>query len=127
MARHPKKKQRLDSASSISRKGLSSTGNPINKSRKRKEKYLVQPLGSEATLARLLDEESKDDEEKKLESMLFGVAYVPTGKASSSKRVADGGLVFNLDDDDEGEQNNESGRGPMAGLLDSDVRNLCFR
>lgn len=89
----------------------------MKKSHKRKETH---PLGSKATLAKLLDEESKDDEERRLESMLFGVPYVPSGgnKGSSTKRIAEGGLVFDLDEDEDDEN---SGR-PMAGLLDSDVR-----
>jgi len=105
MAKHPKKKQRLDPAKT-------STKPP----QKQKQKSLAQPLGSEATLARLLDEESKDDEERKLESMLFGVPYVPSGNTSYSGRAAERGLVFDIDEDEQ-----DDGGRPMAGLLDSDV------
>ncbi len=58
-----------------------------------------------ATLERLLDDASKDDEERRLESMLFGVPYVTSLKDSIP----------------EGED--EDGGRPMAALLDSDV---CF-
>jgi len=76
-------------------------------SQKKKEKYSAHPLGSEAALARLLDEESKDNEERKLESMLFGVPYVPSGNTG---RAAESG-----------EDEQDDGGRPMAGLLDSDV------
>ncbi|KAF9447048.1 WD40 repeat-like protein [Macrolepiota fuliginosa MF-IS2] len=79
MAKHPKKKQRLENSS----------GAPF------------KTKGTNATLERLLDEESKDDEERKLESLLFGVpynSYSPTP----------------------GEEGKDGGR-PMANLLDSDL------
>ncbi|KXN91203.1 putative U3 small nucleolar RNA-associated protein 18 [Leucoagaricus sp. SymC.cos] len=123
MAKPSKKKQRLESTSLTQNSGQSS-GKSEKKSHKRKEKASIQPLGSEATLAKLLDEESKDDEERRLESMLFGVPYVPSGKVSSSRRVAEGGLVFDIDEDDGNGQNDEEYQGggrPMASLLDSDL------
>ncbi|KAF5346056.1 hypothetical protein D9756_010808 [Leucocoprinus leucothites] len=120
MAKHPKKKQRVDSStSSITQNPGASSGKSSKKSRKRKEKPLIQPLGSEATLARLLDDESKDDEERKLESMLFGVPYVPSGKSSSSQRLSEGGLVFDIEEDEDEQE--ESGGRSMANLLDSDL------
>lgn len=125
MTRHPKKRQRLDvPASPKPTKQLSS-----KKAQKQAKKPLPQPLGSSATLERLLDEESKDDEERRLESMLFGVPYVPKGKAPSSKQIktAEGGLVFEIDEEDEEGEGEDGGDGedggrPMANLLDSDVR-----
>ena len=107
MAKHPKKKQRLESTKTSTK--------PSQKQEKKKP--VVQPLGSEATLVRLLDEESKDDEERKLESMLFGVPYVPSGNTGYSGRAAQSGLVFDIDEDEK-----DDGGRPMAGLLDSDVR-----
>lgn len=119
MAKHPKKKQRLDPSSSTS---APKSGTSLKRSQKRKEKPLVQPLGSEATLAKLLDEDSKDDEERRLESMLFGIPYIPSARSSSSRRIADGGLVFDIDDEDEeNDDEGEDGGRPMAGLSDSDV------
>ena len=115
MAKHPKKRQRLDSGSLPATK---TSGSSLEKtSQKQKVKPLIQPLGSEATLARLLDEESKDDEERKLESMLFGVPYIPSGNIGSSMHAAESDLVFDIDKD---KQDDDGGR-PMAGLLDSDV------
>jgi len=107
MAKHPKKKQRLESAKTSTK--------PSQKQEKKKP--VVQPLGSEATLARLHDEESKDDEERKLESMLFGVPYVPSGNTGYSGRAAQSGLVSDIDEDEK-----DDGGRPMVGLLDSDVR-----
>lgn len=111
MAKPSKKRQRLDSTSS--------------KAQKQKTKASVRPQDSNATLERLLDEESKDDEERRLESMLFGVPYVPRGKAEGKRKeqVADGGLIFDVDD--EGSEEEDGGR-IMANLLDSDVRVLFF-
>jgi U3 small nucleolar RNA-associated protein 18 len=130
MAKHPKKKQRLaTSASSAIQKLSHTSGKYLKASQRRKQKPSIQPLGSEATLARLLDEESKDDEERRLESMLFGVPYVPSGgkRGPSTKRIAEGGLVFAFDEDeDEPDEEDESGGRPMMGLLDSDVCIPCF-
>ncbi|KAJ3565861.1 hypothetical protein NP233_g7370 [Leucocoprinus birnbaumii] len=120
MAKHPRKKQRLESSAlSIPRNSGATSRKPSKKSSKRKDKQAIQPLGSEAALARLLDEESKDDEERRLESRLFGVSYVPAGQSSSSRHVAEGGLVFELDEDDN--EQDESGGRQMAGMLDSDL------
>ena len=65
----------------------------------------------------LLDEESKDDEERRLESMLFGVKYTPKGEDISINH-----------DEDSDEMDNQGGGG-MQHLLDQDVRFLtsCSR
>jgi U3 small nucleolar RNA-associated protein 18 len=70
--------------------------------------HAEQPLPNKAArLEMLLDEESKDDEERRLESLLFGVPYVPKG----------GDIILNHEED-EGDQ---GGRG-WQHLLDEDVR-----
>lgn len=74
-----------------------------SKKRQRLDNPPKKKSQASATLERLLDDDSKDDEERRLESMLFGVPYVPSSK----------GAV--LEDEDE-----DGGR-PMAALLDSDV------
>ncbi|KAI6099379.1 WD40-repeat-containing domain protein [Pisolithus croceorrhizus] len=56
----------------------------------------VQPLGSNH-LAALTDDANKDDEERRLESTLFGVPYVPSSSSSSKKKTAmeaDAGFVI---------------------------------
>ena len=60
----------------------------------------------------LLDEESKDDEERRLESLLFGVKYTPKGEDISINH-----------DEDSDEVDNQGGRG-LQHLLDQDVRFL---
>lgn len=43
--------------------------------------HIENPLPSQAaSLETLLDDESKDDEERRLESFLFGAKYLPKGK-----------------------------------------------
>ena len=59
----------------------------------------------------LLDEESKDDEERRLESLLFGVKYVPKGEDININHE---GLSDEVDA--------QGGRG-LQHLLDQDV---CF-
>lgn len=66
----------------------------------------VQPLGSAKSL---LDEHGKDDEERRLESMLFGTSYEP----SSSK--GKGMLVLSDEVDRTGEKE-------LQNMLDTDVR-----
>ena len=80
--------------------------------------YAEQPLPNKAArLEMLLDEESKDDEERRLESLLFGVKYVPKGED----------IIINHDEDDgsSDEVDKEGGRG-LQHLLDQDVRFLTF-
>ena len=75
--------------------------------------YGEQLPNKAARLEMLLDEESKDDEERRLESLLFGVKYVPKD------------ITINHDEDEEGsgdEMDNQGGGG-LQHLLDQDV---CF-
>lgn len=80
---------------------------------------VVQPLGSNH-LAALTDDANKDDEERRLESRLFGVPYVPSSSSSSKKKTAmeaDAGFVIS-----DGE---EPGAGAdsreLEHMLDSDL------
>ena len=80
--------------------------------------YAEQLLPSKgARLEMLLDEESKDDEERRLESLLFGVKYIPKGED----------LIINHDEDERSsdEMDNQGGRG-LQHLLDQDVCFLAF-
>ena len=81
--------------------------------RKRQKTHSSLPLGdgNNARLEMLLDEESKDDEERRLESMLFGVKYVPRGKGKGKE----------LDDSEEDEDALDFGGRGMDHLLDNDV------
>jgi len=68
----------------------------------------------EERLAMIMDDENKDDEERRLESLLFGVKYRPR----------DGGKV--KDSDEAGDQESDGsgeggGGGGMRHLLDQDV------
>ena len=73
--------------------------------------HAEQPLPNKAArLEMLLDEENKDDEERRLESLLFGVPYVPKGDDEISNH-----------EEDEGEMDDQGGRG-LQHLLDEDVR-----
>ncbi|KAG6334326.1 hypothetical protein ID866_4761 [Astraeus odoratus] len=85
----------------------------------------VQPLGSNpATL--LADDASKDDEERRLESMLFGVPYVPASSSSSSEKNSkmkkvwedSAGLVI-TDEEDAGAD--EANLAELEHMLDSDL------
>lgn len=64
----------------------------------------------------LLDDESKDDEERRLESLLFGVKYVP-------REGGKGKMKENSDDEYESDEDleEEGGRG-LQHLMDQDVR-----
>ena len=70
-----------------------------------------------ARLEMLLDDESKDDEERRLESLLFGVKYVPRDKGKSKASDASD------EDEDEDNEIDDGGRG-MQHLLDQDVRSI---
>lgn len=84
----------------------------------------IQPLGGTAdTAAALADDAAKDDEERQLESLLFGTPYVPSGKGKGKQRefaleVSDDG------DDAAGTLDASAGR-ELENMLDSDVRLLC--
>ena len=81
--------------------------------RKRQKTHSSLPLGdsNNARLEMLLDEESKDDEERRLESMLFGVKYIPRGKGKGKEP----------DDGEEGGDASIFGGRGMDHLLDNDV------
>jgi U3 small nucleolar RNA-associated protein 18 len=80
------------------------------------------PLGS---LNDLADEEGKDDEERRLESLLFGTPFVPAVK-KNDKHVL---IVADDDDDDERDGDDDILDGPngddagreLENMLDQDV------
>lgn len=73
----------------------------------------IQPLGARASIT---DDASKDDEERRLESLLFGIPFVPSEKGKGNKNV----LVVS-DDEDEPERGTASGSKELENLLDTDV------
>ena len=80
--------------------------NHARKRQKTKKTPHVRPLG---TAAALTDDASKDDEERQLESLLFGKPFVPaSGKQENTDRRDED------DDDDEG--------GPLG--VDQELQNL---
>lgn len=78
------------------------------------------PLGTRAPIAT-----PKDDEERKLESILFGTPYVPS--AAGNEMVID--LGEEEDDDTEGGEGSGEGAGgkEMEGMADGDVSVSSFR
>lgn len=90
-----------------------------NHRRKRQKTSDTQRFGQnkEARLALLLDEESKDDEERQLESLLFGVKYEPRNRSAGA------GAGDSANESERGERE-EGGRG-MQHLLDQDVCISC--
>jgi U3 small nucleolar RNA-associated protein 18 len=89
MVKHPRKKQKTSS------KGASA----------------IQPLGAKNPNVNLLtDDASKDDEERRLESVLFGTKFVP--------RKKDSGVV---DEDDSEHDDEDDGGREMRNLMDADV------
>ena len=100
MAKHPRKRQKLDN-----------DDKPDNKN-KRREKAQRVPLGTPLVVD---NEAEKDDEERRLESMLFGTKFVPMDVPGTELMASDdeGGALG------EGE---EEGTGQLQHLLDSDVR-----
>ena len=79
--------------------------------------YAEQPLPSKAArLEMLLDEKSKDDEERRLESLLFGVKYVPKGED----------LIINHDEDEDSSDEMDNQGGGLQHLMDQDVCFLIF-
>jgi len=93
MPKHPRKRQKT-------------SGNPHG---------ILTSQIKEERLAMIMDDENKDDEERRLESLLFGVKYRPR----------DGGKV--KDSDESGDQESDGGGevggggGGMRHLLDQDV------
>lgn len=74
------------------------------------EKPTPQPLGSGA--AALLDESLKDDEERRLESLLFGTKFTPRRRDDANI------LIITDDEDSDGEL---EGGNELQNLLDTDV------
>jgi U3 small nucleolar RNA-associated protein 18 len=66
---------------------------------------------------RLADEEGKDDEERRLESLLFGVKYHP-GRVKDSDEISD-------QEGDDSEEDKEE-KGGMRHLLNQDVCDFFF-
>ncbi|KIM47345.1 hypothetical protein M413DRAFT_440781 [Hebeloma cylindrosporum] len=90
MAKHPRKRQKTSKGSEHDKSGP-------NKA---------------ARLELLLDDETKDDEERKLESLLFGVKYVPReGGKGKMKQTSDY----------EGEDSEEEGGRELQHLMDQDL------
>ncbi|TCD68579.1 hypothetical protein EIP91_010367 [Steccherinum ochraceum] len=73
----------------------------------------VQPLGSRKAIS-LLDDSTKDDEERRLESMLFGVPYVPASKQEGTSKDI---LIVS----DEEEEEDLDGANELRGVLDTDL------
>ena len=92
MAKHPRKKQRTAAKSLEDTSGIPD----------------VQPLGSAKSL---LGSSTKDDEERRLESMLFGTAY---GSASGKEEEVIAASVEEEDIDQAGEKE-------LQNMLDTDV------
>jgi len=83
---------------------------PRKKQKTLKGAAVVQPLGAKNPNANLLtDDAEKDDEERRLESILFGTKFVP--------RDAEGAAEEEHGEDDE----DEWGRQEMGNLMDADV------
>ena len=68
----------------------------------------------------LLDEESKDDEERRLESLLFGVKYVPRERGKGKMKDTSDEECEQVEDTEE-----ESSRG-LKHLMDQEVRSKFF-
>ncbi|TFY60987.1 hypothetical protein EVG20_g7224 [Dentipellis fragilis] len=75
-----------------------------------KEQDEPLPLGTHVSV---IDEASKDDEERRLESMLFGVPFVPSGKGKGKEIV--------VNDEEEEAEVEEDGGKELEGLLDADL------
>lgn len=73
---------------------------------------VVQPLGSKLPQASLLDDASKDDEERRLESVLFGNPYIPAPRNEN---------VLIVSDDEPDEEIEMDGAKELQNMLDSDV------
>lgn len=102
MAKHPRKRQKFA---------------PTDK------KYDPAASSKAARLEKLLDEESKDDEERKLEAMLFGTKFTPNEKGKGKAKILSVGT-----DDEEGSDVEDGGARAMQHLMDQDVCNLfsCY-
>lgn len=76
----------------------------------------IQPLGSRT----FVDDTNKDDEERRLESMLFGVPYVPSEKSNGKRQGDDTDLVISGVEDGTAGGNLKE----LENMLDSDVCGL---
>ncbi|KAG8220198.1 WD40-repeat-containing domain protein [Butyriboletus roseoflavus] len=88
-------------------------GKRSHKRQKTSTKDNIQPLGSRT----FVDDTTKDDEERRLESMLFGVPYVPSEK-SRDKREGDDTDVVISDVEDSAAVGNLK---ELENMLDSDL------
>lgn len=80
-----------------------------------KSRAPLQPLGSTQPTVSLLDDASKDDEERRLESMLFGTKYVSVPQSE--------GHVFVVSDE---EPEDVGGGQELQNLMDTDVRSMTL-
>ncbi|KIK15415.1 hypothetical protein PISMIDRAFT_640852 [Pisolithus microcarpus 441] len=78
----------------------------------------VRPLGSNH-LAALTDDANKDDEERRLESMLFGVPYVPSSSSSKTKTSLEAEAGFVISEEEEPGAGVDSRE--LEHMLDSDL------
>lgn len=83
--------------------------------RQKTERHAVplEPLGSK-NFAKLQDDASKDEEERRLESMLFGTPYIP--------RQDDGENILIISDDEGDKELDVTGGHELQNLTDTDVR-----
>jgi U3 small nucleolar RNA-associated protein 18 len=88
---------------------------PAAKGKSKKARAPPQaPLGAEEVQALVADDAAKDDEERRLESILFGTPYVPTGKGKAKEDA--------LDETFEDADINEDAGRELENMLDTDVR-----
>lgn len=92
----------------------------MGKSRKRQKtskEDTNQPLGSRS----FVDDTNKDDEERRLESTLFGVPYVPSEKSKGKRRGSDDDDADRVVISDVDDGAAEPGLKELENMLDSDV------
>ncbi|KAG6371535.1 WD40-repeat-containing domain protein [Boletus reticuloceps] len=85
-----------------------------SRKRQKTSKEDVQPLGSST----VVDDADKDDEERQLESMLFGVPYVPSQKSDGKRRADDADVVVISDVEDGATERHLK---ELENMLDSDL------
>lgn len=93
-------------------------GKQSRKRQKTSKKDDIQPLGSRT----FVDDTNKDDEERRLESMLFGVPYVPSEASKGKGREDDTDVVISDVEDGTAGGNLKE----LENMLDSDVCGLFF-
>jgi len=94
-------------------------GKQSRKRQKTSKKVAIQPLGSRT----FVDDTNKDDEERRLESVLFGVPYVTSGESKGKRRDDAAAAVVISDDEDRAAGENLK---ELENMLDSDVRRPLF-